>query len=243
MPTKRSKQVPLDLLVHVPTAHASVISEFSKMYKSILLKGPAAFGGAILEAELVCLPVTSTTFNDANMNIEDDWYMEDDNASMGQVHNTAPDKADLVNVPVVMEQIYFAFYIANDDFQFLVSPTRAAATTACHVEVTLLKILTKLETPLWAFKVIMDWASNAAQSGYTFMPHQASYQSQLGTIACWVGMEQMHTIVEIPLPGLCAEDTIEVTTFDFISQFHSLLSHQELNVPAKLVVNQHDPFT
>jgi hypothetical protein len=64
-----------------------------------------------------------------------------------------------------MEQIHFSQYMANDDFQFLVSPTQAAATTARHVEVTLLKILTELETPLWAFKVIMDWTYDAAQSG------------------------------------------------------------------------------
>jgi hypothetical protein len=97
------------------------------------------------------------------------------------------------------------------DFQFLVSPTQAAATTACHVAMMLLKILTELETPLWAFKVIMDWVYDAAQSGYKFMPHQASYQSQLGTIARGVGMDHMHpSIVEIPLPGLRAEDTIEV---------------------------------
>jgi Plavaka transposase len=76
------------------------------------------------------------------------------------------------------------------------------------------------------------------------MPQQASYQSQLGTILRWVGMEHMHpSVVEIPLPGLRAADTIEVTTFDFISQFHSLLSDRELNIPENLVVNQQNPFT
>jgi hypothetical protein len=263
MPTKRSKQVAAPRFVgpcpnRTCSSHPQIFKNMQKhiaqkpecmqyineLRKTYLAKlGPAAFGGAILDAELVCLPV-ATTFNDVNMNIENDWYMLDDNASMGQVHNTEPNQADLVNVPVDMELIHFAQYMANDDFQFLVSPTQAAATTARCVEVTLLKILTKLETPGWAFKVIMDWAYDAAQSGYKFMPHQASYQPQLGMIARWVGMEHMHpSIVEISLPGLGAEDTIEVTTFDFISQFHSLLSDQELNVPANLVVNQHDPFT
>jgi hypothetical protein len=64
----------------------------------------------------------------------------------------------------------------------------------------------------------MDWAYDAAQSRYKFMPHQ----SQLETIAQWVGMEHMHpSVVKIPFPGLRAEDTFEVTTFDFISLFHS----------------------
>jgi hypothetical protein len=234
MPTKRSKQVAAPRFVgpcpnRTCSSHPRIfkyvqkhiaqkpecmqyMNELRKTYLSKL--GPTAFGGAISDDGLVCLPV-ATTLNDVeDMNIEDDWYMLDNNASMlGQVHNTDPNESDLVNVPVDLEKIHFVQFMANDDFQLLVSPTQAAATTACRVEVTLLKILTELETPLWAFKVIMDWAYDAAQSGYKIMPHQVSYQSQLGTIACWVGMEHMHpSVVEIPLPGLCEEDTIEVTT-------------------------------
>jgi hypothetical protein len=41
----------------------------------------------------------------------------------------------------------------------------------------------------------MDWAYDAAQAGYKFMPHQVSYQAQLGTIAQFVGMEHMHPSV------------------------------------------------
>jgi Plavaka transposase len=76
------------------------------------------------------------------------------------------------------------------------------------------------------------------------MPHQALYQSQLGAIAKWVGMEHMHpSVVEVQLPGLRATDTISVTTFDFTSQFHSLPSDKELNIPGNLGINQQDPFT
>jgi hypothetical protein len=58
---------------------------------------------------------------------------------------------------------------------------------------------------------------DASQAGFNFMPHQASYQSQLGTIAKWVGMEHMHpSVVEVQLPGLRTTDTFSVTTFDFI---------------------------
>jgi hypothetical protein len=168
MPTKRSKQVAAPRFVGPCPNHtcsSSHLRIFKNVQKHIAQKpecmqymnelrktylaklGPAAFSGAISDAELVCLPV-ATTFNDVDMNIEDDWYMLDNDASMGQVHNTETDKANLVNVPVDMEQIRFAQYMANDDFQFLVSPTQAAATTAHCVEVTLLKILTELETPL-----------------------------------------------------------------------------------------------
>jgi hypothetical protein len=48
------------------------------------------------------------------MNLEDDWSMLDNDASMGQVHNMEPNKANFINVPVDMEQIQFSQYKAND---------------------------------------------------------------------------------------------------------------------------------
>jgi hypothetical protein len=57
-------------------------------------------------------------------------------------------------------------------------------------------------------------------------------------------MEHMHpTMVEVPLPSLIPDDFITVTTFDFVSQLHSLLSDQELNTWENLVINPDNPFT
>jgi hypothetical protein len=111
------------------------------------------------------------------------------------------------------------------------------------MEVALLKILTELEAPLWAFKVIMDWASDASQTGYKFLPHQENYKSQLRTITKWVGMDHMKpSVVQVSLPGKRPDDVIPVTTFDFVSQLHSLLSDPELNCAQNLTVNATDPF-
>jgi hypothetical protein len=98
------------------------------------------------------------------------------------------------------------------DNNSLINPDPAVFTNARSVEVTLLKVLTELETPLWAFKVIMDWACDATQSGYKFMPYQHSYQAQLHTIAKWVGMDHMRPeLVEVPRPGKRPDDTLPVT--------------------------------
>jgi hypothetical protein len=141
------------------------------------------------------------------------------------------------------EQSNFDQYIGPDLSQYLVNPHHTTFTNARRVEVTLLKILIELETPLFAFKVLMDWAFDAAQSGYNFIPQQESYQSQLQTISKWVGMEHMHPlVVNVPLPGIRPDDEVPVTTFDFVSQLHSLLSDKELNTAANLVVNHDDPF-
>jgi hypothetical protein len=62
------------------------------------------------------------------------------------------------------EHTNFQQFLGVNELEALVSPSQALFTNACRVEVTLLKILTKLEAPLWAFKIIMNWACDAAQT-------------------------------------------------------------------------------
>jgi hypothetical protein len=60
----------------------------------------------------------------------------------------------------------------------------------------------------------------------------------------WVQMDHLRPSTKtLQLPGIRSNDTISVTTFDFLAQFHSLLSDPQLNVIENLVVNPHDPFT
>ena len=57
-------------------------------------------------------------------------------------------------------------------------------------------------------------------------------------------MEHMGpSMVQVILPGERENDTVDVTTFNFTSQLHSLLSDSNLNVKDNLVVNEDDPFT
>jgi hypothetical protein len=83
------------------------------------------------------------------------------------------------------------------------------------------------------------------KTGYKFIPQQESYCSQLQIITKWVGMEHMTPkVVEVPLPGVRPDDFVPVTTFDFVSQLHSLLLDTELNCPANLVtINPNNPFS
>jgi hypothetical protein len=155
---------------------------------------------------------------------DSDWFLLlADDASMGDINNGYNNPFG--DAPTDFEQANYEQHMAPEDHHFLVSPTHAASTSAWQVEVTLLKILTELEMPLWAFQVILDWVYDAAQAGCNFMPHQASYQSQVDTLAQWVGMAHMHpTVVEVKLLGAQPGNSISVTMFDCISQFHSLLS-------------------
>ena len=175
-------------------------------------------------------------------------YAQDPDAYMHTPDNDAfmydPDEAYPETPPNDFEQTNFDQFCGPDNSQYLVDPSQAIFTNARRVEVTLLKLLTKIEAPLWAFKDIMDWACDAQQSGYKFMPQQQTYKSQLQTISRWVGMEHMQpSETTVSLPGVRPLDTIPVATFDFISQFHSLLSDKKLNSPSNLVVNSLDPFS
>ena len=174
---------------------------------------------------------------------EDDLFPFDPSAAAtdAPVNHPNPPKNSVTDYE---QENFLQFTAPEADAEFLVNPNDAVFTTARRVEVTLLKILMELEAPLWAFKDVMDWARDAAQSGYKFTPHQDSYRAQLETISRWVGMAHLKPkVVSVPLPGARPTDTIPVTTFDFVSQFHSLLSDKTLNQPCNLVINSDDPFT
>ena len=122
-----------------------------------------------------------------------DFYIPPDDAD--DAADQAPPPVDLLDGPDILdddlEEHNFNLYMVDTDDNFLVNSDPAACTNARRVEITLLKILTELDSPLWAFRVIMEWAFDAHQSGYDFMPHQKSYQAQLQIISKWVGMAHM----------------------------------------------------
>ena len=141
------------------------------------------------------------------------------------------------------EQYAFDMLDDNDYDNFIINPDTPLYTNSRRVEIILLKLLIELEAPLWAFKEIMDWAFDAQQTGYNFIPKQKAYESQISTLEKWVQMDHMRPInINVKLPGNRDDDYIDVTTFDFISQFHSLLSDPDLNVNSNLVLNPIDPF-
>jgi hypothetical protein len=89
----------------------------------------------------------------------------------------------------------------------------------------------------------MECALYMQQSGYKFLPEQNSIKNQIAIVAKWVGMDHMHpNVVSVKLPGQRDDDYINVTTFYFIHQFHSLLLDPLLNIPDNLVLNATDAF-
>jgi hypothetical protein len=90
----------------------------------------------------------------------------------------------------------------------------------------------------------MEWALDAQQSGYKFLPEQNSYKNQIAIIKKWVGMDHMcPNVVSVNLPGERIGDYIHVTSLNFIHQFHSMLSDPLFNVLENFMVNTTDLFS
>jgi hypothetical protein len=50
------------------------------------------------------------------------------------------------------KQANFVAFFGPDELEQLCNPAQAVFTNAPHIKVTILKILTELEAPLWAFR-------------------------------------------------------------------------------------------
>jgi Plavaka transposase len=141
-------------------------------------------------------------------------------------------------------QDYEGFGFANDEAVMLALPGyETTYTIRKEVDIRLLKLCTEMEAPLYAFEEIMNWARHAIQSGYDFVPKYTTYRQQVDRLEVWMGMQnQRPEEATVKLPSKHGEDTIEVTRFDFITQFRSLLSDPVLNRAENLVVQPDDPF-
>jgi hypothetical protein len=106
-------------------------------------------------------------------------------------------------------------------------------------------LCTELETPLYAFEEIMNWARQAYLGGYKFLPLQKSYRTQIDKLEKWLGMEDHRPeekIIEVPGIKNAVDTLLKVTKFDFLTQFKSLLDDPVLNRDENLVINLTDRF-
>jgi hypothetical protein len=110
------------------------------------------------------------------------------------------------------------------------------------VETKLLKILEDASVPHFLYEDILNWGCDAKSSGYGFEPTRTTRQAALAHIEHRFHLEHCRpTQVTIVVP----EDdlSIEVTRFDFLSQFYSLMMDKSLTGDiTQLDVNPDDPF-
>ena len=115
-------------------------------------------------------------------------------------------------------------------------------TVSDFVETKLLKILEDANVPHFVYQDILNWGCDANASGYKFEPERTTRKAAIAHIERRFNLEHCRpTQVTIVFP----EDdlSIEVTRFDFISQFYSLITDKSLTGDiTQLDVNPDDPF-
>jgi hypothetical protein len=116
-------------------------------------------------------------------------------------------------------------------------------TVSDFVETKLLKILEDANVPQhFVYQDILNWGCDAKASGYKFEPEQTTRKAAIEHIERRFNLEHCRpTQVTIVFP----EDdlSINVTRFDFISQFYSLITDKSLTGDiTQLDVNPDDPF-
>jgi hypothetical protein len=136
-------------------------------------------------------------------------------------------------------------FVNHDADQLDLPGYQTTYTIRREVEIRLLKLCTELDAPLYAFEEIMKWARHAFDSGYDFLPRQATYRDQVKKLELWMGMENHRPKeIEVKLPSdKRDEDVVQVTVFDFKAQLQSLLDDPVLNRDENLVINHEERFT
>ena len=150
-----------------------------------------------------------------------------DNVALLDNDNTGNEQLDDDNDHLLAATKRPAIHRTNDDFQ----PTK------------LLKLLNDANAPLDLYSNICKWASDACADGYDFNPPRATRESQINHLITTQKLEKCRPYTE---SLTFSEDnlTIQITKFDFESQFYSLISDEKLTGSLdKLDVNPEDPFT
>ena len=111
-------------------------------------------------------------------------------------------------------------------------------------ETELLSILCEMDAPLYAYQSVMNWASKHRALGYQFNPSQSTYHSQISKLKKTLCMSsQFPTTTSVTLPlNDNKEDSMMVTTFEFVPLLHSLLADPNLTKASSLSVNPDNPF-
>jgi hypothetical protein len=90
-----------------------------------------------------------------------------------------------IDFPMDNNSNYTEDYYENQDFvnaqyeEFDHDRYITTYTSEQKFEICFLKLCTELETPLYAFEEIMNWACQAYLGGYKFLPLQKSYRTQI----------------------------------------------------------------
>jgi hypothetical protein len=110
------------------------------------------------------------------------------------------------------------------------------------VETKLLKISEDDNVPHFLYQDILNWGCDAKSSGYGFEPARTMRQAVVAHIECRFHLEHCRP-TQVTIVFTEDDLSIEVTRFDFLSQFYSLITDKSLTGDiTQLDVNPDDTF-
>jgi hypothetical protein len=134
---------------------------------------------------------------------------------------------ETTNLPSMGEyDNYQPYHFSNDEYQ----------------EIKLLKLLNDLGTPLYAYKLIIEWAKEAYLSKYSFDSQHTSHKQMINYIKRKLQIRICQPTI-IPVKLMHDDFQVDVVVFDVKQMLMSLFDSQELNQLDNLVVNEKDAFS
>ena len=118
-----------------------------------------------------------------------------------------------------------------------------AYSTTDVAEIELLKLLNDANVPHFLYRQILEWGHKSNLSGYNFEPIRMHRDAAISYLEHLHGLSYCRPI---KTPITFEEDnlTVEVISFDFVSQLFSLLSNKDLTGDIDMLdVNPNDPFS
>lgn len=163
------------------------------------------------------------TSND-NPESNDNFDNFDDHISLKETLETSTDNENMEQDDDNSKNVYKSGYIQN-----------------LQHEITLLKILNRIGTPLYAYNEIMKWAYNAHVANYKFDTKNKTYHQVVNHLEGLLNMEGFRPKnITVKLWG--DEKETNVVVFNVPTLLASLFNDTELNQCSNLVVNSTNRF-
>jgi len=164
-----------------------------------------------------------------NLKVNAKPYTSNQVVNNSQVTNNESDETleEITNSPSMDEcNSYQPYHFSNDKYQ----------------EIKLLKLLNNLGTPLYAYKLIMEWAKEAHLSNYNFDCQHTSHKQMIRYLQKKLQIKICQPTV-LPVTLMHDNFQADVVVFDVRQMLMSLFDNQELNQMDNLVVNLHNAFS
>ena len=115
-------------------------------------------------------------------------------------------------------------------------------TNSDFIETKLLKILNDAHAPHFLYQDLLNWAKEAKQSNYDFLPKRSTRKAQILHIEKWQQLQHCRPeTIQLTLPG--DGKVIPVTRFPFVNMLYTLLTDPVvMSDLSNLDVNPDNPF-